>query len=161
MHSFSAPGHEYAAATLSAQSQILTRQMPEGGITLSGDPFIVGRTAPGAGIPKKVRAQLHDYDGLWRDHGEPSANFISPTAHLAVLDDKPYRMSRFHFLIQQMPDGGYILRDLCSSIGTYVNEQLFGESFGSYFARLNPGDNTISIGKGDTPFRFKLTIDPK
>ena len=86
-----------------------------------------------------------------------------------MLDDTaPFRLSRNHFVIEKR-DGGYHVRDLCSSLGTIVN----GEPIGHYVradastawghlasdAPLRPGENEVIAGGADSPFVFSVFIN--
>lgn len=147
--------------TISPETPFLTGQMPEEGISLSNSPFIVGR------LSKKILAKngtgnasaLHNQDRGINDNTNFPQNM--PQVHLELVDNKPYCLSRLHFLIQLMPNDQYIVRDLCSSIGTRVNGRHIGRQAHSFVAPLDSGDNIISIGSDGSPFRFRATVAPK
>ena len=106
-------------------------------------PFIVGRRpAAGEGLPP------------WQPD-------------LELNDTAPFRLSRNHFTIEKR-DGGYRVRDLCSTLGTIVN----GEPIGHYLradasaawghlandAPLRAGENEVIAGGADSPFVFSVFI---
>src|SRR6516225_3085541 len=82
---------------------------------------------------------------------------------LELNDSAPFRLSRNHFTIEKH-DGGYRVRDLCSTLGTIVN----GEPIGHYVcgdastasrylasdAPLRAGENEVIAGDADSPFVF-------
>jgi hypothetical protein len=106
-------------------------------------PFIVGRRpAAGEGLPP------------WQPD-------------LELNDTAPFRLSRNHFTIEKR-NGGYRVRDLCSTLGTIVN----GEAIGHYLradpstawghlasdAPLRAGENEVIAGGADSPFVFSVFI---
>ena len=105
--------------------------MPE--IPVESLPFTVGRT-PGPGeASARVRIDL-------------------------MLDDaRPYRLSRAHFRIER-GNGGYLVRDLGSVLGTTVNRRPIGQHFADDTAPLQPGENSILAGGEESPFRFRLDL---
>ena len=86
---------------------------------------------------------------------------------LELNDTAPFRLSRNHFTIEKH-DGGYRVRDLCSTLGTIVN----GEPIGHYVrgdastawrclasdAPLRAGENEVIAGDADSPFVFSVFI---
>ena len=110
---------------------------------LGDRPFIVGRRpAAGEGLPPR----------------QPD---------LELNDAAPFRLSRNHFAIEKH-DGGYRVRDLCSTLGTIVN----GEPIGQYVpadaptpwghlasdAPLRAGENEVIAGGANSPFVFSVFI---
>jgi pSer/pThr/pTyr-binding forkhead associated (FHA) protein len=106
-------------------------------------PFIVGRRpTAGEGLPPR----------------QPD---------LELNDTAPFRLSRNHFAIEEH-DGGYRVRDLCSTLGTIVN----GEPIGQYVAAdastawghlasdapLRAGENEVIAGGANSPFVFSVFI---
>ena len=87
---------------------------------------------------------------------------------LELNDTAPFRLSRNHFTIEK-GEGGYRVRDLCSTLGTIVN----GEPIGHYLrvdgstawgylasdAPLRAGENEVIAGGPDSPFVFSVFID--
>jgi hypothetical protein len=86
---------------------------------------------------------------------------------LELNDTAPFRLSRNHFAIEKH-DGGYRVRDLCSTLGTIVN----GEPIGQYVpadastawrhlasdAPLRAGENEVIAGGPNSPFVFSVFI---
>jgi len=72
-------------------------------------------------------------------------------------DAAPFRLSRNHFVIEKR-DGGYHLRDLCSTLGTIVNGEPIGNHFRTDDAPLRAGENEVIAGGVDSPFVFSLSI---
>jgi hypothetical protein len=106
-------------------------------------PFIVGRRpAAGEGLPP------------WQPD-------------LELNDTAPFRLSRNHFTIEKC-DGGYRVRDLCSTLGTIVNGEPIGHcvraaastAWGRLAsdAPLRAGENEIIAGGADSPFVFSVFI---
>jgi CRP-like cAMP-binding protein len=96
-------------------------------------PFVVGRRPiPGEGQP------------LWQPD-------------LMLDDTAPFRLSRNHFVIEKR-DGGYHLRDLCSTLGTIVNGEPIGTHFRTDDAPLRAGENEVVAGGVDSPFVFSVSI---
>jgi hypothetical protein len=119
-------------AYLAAKTAWLQRQFrtPCG---LGDLPFVVGRrTVAGEGRP------------LW----EPD---------LKLDDTPPFRLSRNHFIIEKR-DGGYHVRDLCSTLGTIVNGEPIGDHFRTDDAPLRAGENEVIAGGVDSPFAFSAVI---
>jgi pSer/pThr/pTyr-binding forkhead associated (FHA) protein len=141
-------------------TEFLSDQMPRVGVSLDNSPFIVGRKATVVDKRDLIRANLTLGDLTGDSNNDSNMSGNLPQIHLGLTDNKPYCLSRIHFLIQLRPNGRYIVRDLCSTIGTFVNDSLLGKKSQNYFADLEDGTNTIRIGSGDTMFRFRVTIDP-
>jgi hypothetical protein len=86
--------------------------------------------------------------------------------HLALDDAVPFWLSRNHFIIEKS-DGGYRVRDLCSTLGTIVNCAPIGHylcadaaaAWGSTrlsSAPLHVGENEVIAGGVDSPFIFTV-----
>jgi CRP/FNR family transcriptional regulator, cyclic AMP receptor protein len=92
-------------------------------------PFVVGRRPrPGEKVPKRVPNLL--------------------------LDDRvPFRLSRQHFMIVNV-NGGHVVRDLDSALGTSVNGEPIGTHFRTDVAQLERGQNRIVAGGSDSDFAF-------
>jgi CRP/FNR family cyclic AMP-dependent transcriptional regulator len=117
-------------------SERLKTAMLEEGIEVGRLPFRVGR------LPVK---------------GE-----ILPTEEndLAFADEKPFNLSRRHFIIEQTRRG-LILRDCGSHLGTLVNGVRIGAAPAEgNFALLQPGANEVIAGAETSPFRFTLEVGP-
>jgi CRP/FNR family transcriptional regulator, cyclic AMP receptor protein len=76
---------------------------------------------------------------------------------LKLDDTVPFRLSRNHFMIEKR-DGGYFVRDLCSTLGTIVNGEPIGDHFRGDDAPLRAGENEVIAGGGDSPFVFSVFI---
>jgi hypothetical protein len=75
-----------------------------------------------------------------------------------MLDDTaPFTLSRSHFAIEKR-DGGYHVRDLCSTLGTIVNGEPIGDHFPTDYALLVAGENEVVAGGVDSPFVFSVFI---
>jgi CRP/FNR family transcriptional regulator, cyclic AMP receptor protein len=117
---------------LAAKHPWLQRQLhtPVG---LGDRPFVVGRRpVEGEGLP------------LW----QPDLMFD---------DTAPFRLSRNHFVIEKR-DGGYHVRDLCSTLGTIVNGEPIGDHFRTDDALLRTGENEVIVGGVDSPFVFAVSL---
>jgi hypothetical protein len=88
--------------------------------------------------------------------------------HLALDDAVPFWLSRNHFVIEKR-DGGYRVRDLCSTLGTIVNYAPIGHypcadapaAWGLTrlsSAPLHVGANEVIAGGADSPFVFTVVI---
>ncbi len=76
---------------------------------------------------------------------------------LTLDDTAPFRLSRNHFIIEKR-DGGYHVRDLCSTLGTIVNGEPIGNHFRTDDAALRIGENEVIAGGVDSPFTFAVFI---
>ena len=76
---------------------------------------------------------------------------------LKLDDAAPFRLSRNHFMIEKR-NGGYHVRDLCSTLGTIVNGQPIGNHFRTDDAPLRVGENEVIAGGVDSPFVFSVFI---
>ena len=127
---------------LAAQNPWLQRQFSTP-LELGGRPLVVGRRpAAGEGVPP------------WQPD-------------LELNDTAPFRLSRNHFTIEK-DEGGYRIRDLCSTLGTIVNGEPIGHllradgsTAGEYLASeapLRAGENRVIAGGPDSPFVFSVFI---
>jgi hypothetical protein len=112
-------------------------------LVLGERPFVVGRRpAAGEGLPP------------WQPD-------------LELNDTAPFRLSRNHFTIEK-GEGGYRVRDLCSTLGTIVNGERIGNHLGGdgstaweqlpSDALLRAGENEVIAGGPDSPFVFSVFI---
>jgi len=116
---------------LAAKSPWLQRQFHTS-LGLGDLPFVVGRRpVAGEGPP------------LWQPD-------------LMLDDAAPFRLSRNHFIIEKR-DGGYHVRDLCSTLGTIVNGEPIGNHFRADDAPLRAGENEVIAGGVDSPFVFSVS----
>jgi CRP/FNR family cyclic AMP-dependent transcriptional regulator len=76
---------------------------------------------------------------------------------LKLSDTAPFRLSRSHFIIEKR-DGGYLVRDLSSMLGTIVNGEPIGDHFRADNALLRAGENEVIAGGVDSPFVFSVFI---
>src|SRR5690348_11106319 len=131
-------------AYLAAKNPWLQRQF-HAPLGLGDLPFVVGRRPlAGEGLP-------------------PSQ------PHLELDDAVPFWLSRNHFMIEKR-DGGYRVRDLCSTLGTIVNCEPIGHylcadapaAWGptrfSSDAPLHVGENEVIAGGVGSPFIFTVFI---
>ena len=119
-------------AYLAAKSPWLQRRFHTP-VELGDLPFVVGRH-PGAG----------EGPPLWQPD-------------LMLDDTAPFRLSRNHFVIEKR-DGGYYVRDLCSTLGTIVNGEPIGDHFRTDDAPLRAGENEVIAGGVASPFAFSVFI---
>ena len=103
-------------------------------IEITRFPFIVGRTG--------------------EDDDEAPQNHID----LALEDNRPYQLSRQHFVIDTI-DGELVIRDAASYHGTTVNNQRIGRAGRTSVAPLRIGENSIVAGSSDSPYSFTLLIE--
>ena len=121
--------------TLLPLSQQLIPHLPKEGIKLKKLPFTVGR------LPVE---------------NEPESAI---QVDLKIPDNRPFRLSRRHFALYQNPDGCGIL-DLGSALGTALNDDFLGQNFAKDFGYLKPGENRITAGGINSPFTFKILMEP-
>jgi len=120
--------------TLTAGNPLLAAVLPRPRIAIEHLPFSVGR--------------------------QPGPGEASPPLRIDLMldDERPYRLSRAHFRIEQGPDG-YQVRDIGSVLGTQVNGVALGHHFGADSAPLRPGENEIVAGGADSRFHFLLLVE--
>jgi hypothetical protein len=99
-------------------------------------PFVVGRLEEGDGEDEPIQ-----------DHID-----------LILADEKPYQLSRLHFVIDTY-DGALVVRDSGSYHGTTVNNQRIGGDRGISMMPLHLGENSIIAGASDSPYCFTLLIE--
>jgi pSer/pThr/pTyr-binding forkhead associated (FHA) protein len=97
-------------------------------------PFVIGRTSEGE-------------DGSAED-----------LIDLVLTDERPYQLSRQHFVIDTH-EGELVIRDSGSYHGTTVNSQHIGGERGTSIAALRLGENKIVAGSSDSPYCFTLLIE--
>jgi pSer/pThr/pTyr-binding forkhead associated (FHA) protein len=79
---------------------------------------------------------------------------------LALVDERPYILSRQHFAIEMAADG-LAVRDLGSHHGTIVNgTPIRGTEQEDAMVLLVAGANQIVAGMPESPFRFVLVVEP-
>lgn len=99
-------------------------------------PFVVGRSS--------------------RDEGKDEAPH--DPIDLVLADDKPYQLSRQHFVIDTH-DGELVVRDSCSFHGTTVNHRRIGGDRATSIMALRFGENSIVAGATGSPYCFTLLIE--
>ena len=119
---------------LFSPSESLRPYIPQEGITITKFPFTIGRSAKGSLSPRTSEKEL-----------------ILP-------DSPPYRLSPQHFSLDNTP-AGYVVKDWGSTLGTEVNGEFLGESFGQDRTILKKGENLIIAGGFDSPFVFKVILE--
>lgn len=144
--------------TIYPKSAFLSIQMPNEGITLVASPLVIGRKPKAVDVPFGAQIQKLGVVKDRRRQGDRRQAENLPKVHLQLIDTQPFRLSRTHFMIQRMLDGGYLVHDLGSTLGTQVNDNFIGINFRNDFATLISGENIICAGGGDTPFKFRVAI---
>jgi hypothetical protein len=115
-------------------------------VPLSRFPFRVGRESR-LGV---VHGALRVIERRKLDH--------PPNNELYLIDEgRPLQVSREHFQIERLPDGGYELVDRDSACGTIVGNQAVGGGDGGGRCRLED-DNVIVVGMESSPYAFKFVI---
>jgi len=127
--------HDYRILLLPSSSR-LAPVMPAEGIEIVNLPFSIGRSIK------------------WN---ETAPNMIMD---LIIPDKRPFRLSREHFALYQDHKGCGIL-DLGSTLGTQINGVFLGRHFGQDFEYLKPGENQVVAGGLDSPFVFKVLVEPE
>jgi pSer/pThr/pTyr-binding forkhead associated (FHA) protein len=120
--------------TILPASREVSAVLPEEGLQLSALPFSVGRV---------TRAN------------EPDPNM---PIDLRLQDSPPFRLSRQHFSVSRQANG-YVVLDLGSTLGTQVNGECLGHSFGQDHKFLARGENLVQAGGVDSPFTFKVLVE--
>ncbi len=110
----------------------LKDRMPANGVATKTLPFRVG------GLPVGEEANPLDWNNLFVQSADPDI------------------ISRNHFAIQYGEEGAFI-SDRGSKTGTIVNGMIIGAGSENFSAPLNFGDNTVTAGGPDSPYRFCIT----
>jgi CRP-like cAMP-binding protein len=122
-----------------AASDGLSEQISGDGILVSKLPFVVGRAPDQKESEHEMASRSADVD-------------------LRLENEKPYRLSRMHFLIQGLGEGKYAVRDLGSALGTEVNGQFLGTNFAHDIQEFNNGDNQVVAGGNASLFVFNVVV---
>lgn len=123
----------WSAIWLKPASDATRSGMPRRGVKIKETPFGVGRK------PK-------------RGEQIPRTDII-----LQFSDERPYNLSRNHFLIE-IGRPGLMIRDAGSQLGTVVNGERIGLDEPRNVMPLHIGANEIEAGGYNTPFAFILEI---
>jgi len=105
------------------------------GLSVRGFPFRVGRAA--------AHGDSNPLD--WND--------------LSMPDSEPYSLSINHFAVERTEDG-IAVRDRGSRFGTIVNGVVIGAEADQNMKALEIGANEVIAGAADSPFRFRLVVEP-
>ena len=156
-----------AKLTIFPHSEALSHQIPSDGIVVMTSPFIVGRKLKNDEDGQLLHTKGHRSRGVNIDRrsNENDRRATGGTdngrVHLQLEDKIPYRISRVHFLLQTVATGGFIIRDLGSTLGTRVNDTYLGVDFPSVFIKLDAGEHIIAAGGKDSPYVFRVTYDAR
>jgi CRP-like cAMP-binding protein len=88
---------------------------------------------------------------------EPSEGSACIPIDLCLPDTRPYRLSRQHFALNRSKHGYYVA-DLGSTLGTEVNGEGLGYSFGKDKKYLDEGENVINAGGCDSHYSFRVLL---
>lgn len=139
-------------AVLKPENGIADRAVPDGMIhsgyvTILTFPFRVGRESRGETVKGRFFGTLR-----------PRAPDQAPNNDLYLMDPGPgLQVSREHFQIEQR-DGGFVLVDRGSTLGTVVGNVRLGAGTGRMSAPLADGD-TIRIGQPESPYVYTFICD--
>ena len=128
------------------------------GLVVNLEMVLIGddeRTVAAMGADSQIIHRLPFVAG--RKTTERDRNLLGEI-HLMLEDEKPYRLSRRHFAIENL-DGRFVVRDFKSHHGTIVNGTPIGAEKETLIAPLQSGANEIVVGSISAPFRFKLTVE--
>lgn len=82
----------------------------------------------------------------------------TPSNELYLIDQgRRLNVSRAHFQIETTADGGFLLRDRGSALGTYVGERKVGGEDAGGEAPVRAGD-VIVVGTTESPFVFRFSV---
>ena len=123
---------------LKPASESLAASIGREPIEITRLPFVVGRSS--------------------RDEGEDEDEASPDPIDLVLADDRPYQVSRRHFVIDT-DDGELVVRDAGSYHGTTVNRQRIGGDRASSVMALRFGENSIVAGATGSTYRFTLLIE--
>jgi CRP-like cAMP-binding protein len=124
---------DVVTVTLAARTEALRARLGAAPIRITSLPYVVGR--------------------------RPAAHEAEPPRppDLLIEDEKPFRLSRDHFMIARSHDQ-LVLSDLGSALGTIVNGQAVGYHFMRDAAPLQRGENLIIAGGRGSPFEFMVSV---
>jgi hypothetical protein len=122
--------------TLLPLSKALLKVLPKEGLPVQRLPFSVGR------VPVDLES-----------HTTTPIDLIIP-------DSRPFRISRQHFALCHQPDGCGV-SDLGSTLGTELNGEFLGNNFNKDLEYLKIGRNKITAGGVDSPYVFRVIVEPE
>ncbi len=125
----------WSAVWIKPASDATRSGMPRRGVKIKETPYGVGR---------KPR----------RGEQIPRTDIV-----LQFSDERPYNLSRLHFLIE-IGRPGLMIRDAGSQLGTLVNGERIGLDEPRNAVSLHIGENSIEAGGHDTPFHFVIDVRP-
>jgi hypothetical protein len=77
--------------------------------------------------------------------------------HLVIEDDRPFNLSRRHFLVEEEA-GSLVVRDCGSYHGTTLNGKIIGGEGHPLSVPLMTGESELVAGRSDSPFRFRILV---
>ena len=77
--------------------------------------------------------------------------------HLVIEDDRPFNLSRRHFLVEEEA-GALVVRDCGSYHGTTLNGKILGGEGHPLSAPLMTGESELVAGRSDSPFWFRILV---
>ncbi|MGF1484766.1 MAG: cyclic nucleotide-binding domain-containing protein [Opitutales bacterium] len=89
--------------------------------------------------------------------GRASDSLLLVRNDFTIFDQKPYKVSRGHCVIERLADK-FAVRDRLSATGTILNGEVLGEHGQRQGAFLKPGPNELILGPPDSLYRFTLTV---
>jgi pSer/pThr/pTyr-binding forkhead associated (FHA) protein len=92
-------------------------------------------------------------------HAQAEDRTTASETELLLRAPGSMQISPEHLIIEAR-DGRIVLRDLGSQVGTVVNGVLVAHFEPSDEVALNFGDNDVQLGSPDSPYRFRLIIEP-
>ena len=79
-------------------------------------------------------------------------------ADLALLDHRPFSVSRGHCLIERKERDAYVVRDCGSRLGTIVNGTPLGAEATETSVPLKCGENCLILGTPDSRHEYLVTL---
>lgn len=127
---------------------------PEAEASLEGRPRFEVRALPfRVGRESRMVPSAHGFKVMERRRSD-----VSPNNDLYLIDTgRRLSVSRAHFQIEQAAEGGYLLRDRGSALGTYVGGTRIGGEDRGGVGVLGSGD-VIVVGTTESPFVFRFVV---
>jgi len=94
---------------------------------------------------------------IGRVSGEYPASDPLQVNDLVLSDESPFNVSKNHLAID-LEQGGAVIRDRGSYLGTQVNGASIGGGHRRATAALREGDNEIVLGSSRSPFRYRVVV---